>query len=347
MSDIQRPQLSLADSDRGKTPVFGLNLVRALAIILVILAHSIPQGALTTRENDIFNIFLLSYNSPLFFMISGALLLPVTGSYRRFLGKRLVRVWIPFIVWSFVYIALSRIYQHENDWWTFFQMRWFWLRVTFLAGWFVPAITALYLIYPVLSPWIKSASKRHLEYFLLLWLAAGTLPYISLIIGEIDYNLSLLGTFYGLTGFAVAGYYFINYPFNLASLKQKAAILSVCVAGGVILPLIFLQWDYREDVSEVFNSNFAVGTMCMGCIFFMFVVQVKSLGRFLNRIVSCLAANAYGMYLSHIVLIYYVRFYQPSDLAYSWWLPVADFFFALILTALIRRIPVIGKYIMG
>jgi len=115
-------------------------------------------------------------------MISGFFLFPI-GDERKFYKKRFTRVVIPFAVWCVVY-AFYYHAQGTNS-----------LRATLLNIshiplnygtevdhlWFVYMPMAIYLIAPVLSPWIISASRKSMELFLLLWDMTLFLPFIHLL----------------------------------------------------------------------------------------------------------------------------------------------------------------------
>jgi surface polysaccharide O-acyltransferase-like enzyme len=119
-------------------------------------------------------------------MISGFFLFPI-GNERKFYKKRFTRVGIPFVVWCVIY-AFYYYAQGTNS-----------LRATLLnishiplnygteVGhlWFVYMLMAIYLIAPVLSPWIISASRRSMELFLLLCGMTLLLPFIHLFVPHV------------------------------------------------------------------------------------------------------------------------------------------------------------------
>src|SRR6201987_5441904 len=114
---------------------------------------------------------------PLFVMGSGFFLFPV-GDESKFFRKRFTRVLIPFVIWCAVYsfyffaqgsislnAALLNIAKIPVN---------FGPEVGHL--WFLYMLLAIYLIAPVLSPWVVSESRRSMELFLLLWGVTLLLP---------------------------------------------------------------------------------------------------------------------------------------------------------------------------
>ena len=89
-----------------------LDLIRIMACIMVIMMHSpIPEA----NANAYFLSGLSYLTAPcigLFFMVSGALLLPSPNASKTeaalpFLQKRLKRVLMPTLVWTLFYIAVK------------------------------------------------------------------------------------------------------------------------------------------------------------------------------------------------------------------------------------------------
>ena len=87
-----------------------LDTVRVLACFMVILMHS-PMP-----DNNAPGMFLstISYlTAPcigLFFMVSGALLLPVRTGMFTFLKKRFTKIIFPTLFWTAIYLAANLYY---------------------------------------------------------------------------------------------------------------------------------------------------------------------------------------------------------------------------------------------
>ena len=94
-----------------------LDILRVLACLLVILIHT-PIRQYDTYYNTpslagaIYTV-LVAVNCNLFFMITGALLLPVKGYGRRFIKRRLRVVLPPLVVWTVVYLLEHAFLLHN------------------------------------------------------------------------------------------------------------------------------------------------------------------------------------------------------------------------------------------
>lgn len=91
-----------------------IDVVRAIAILGVILCHVVDTAMAFPPKSDIVNftfwteIFktLSRPSVALFVLITGFLLLPVNTDSISFYRKRLTRIIYPFIIWSVIYNLL-------------------------------------------------------------------------------------------------------------------------------------------------------------------------------------------------------------------------------------------------
>ena len=90
-----------------KQRILGLDLLRVVAMIFVIVDHTIVCGL---GANEVTMMHIIVGDSVLFFMISGAVLLPVEGSGVAFLKKRF-NCETFFICFEFLLI-FSKQYYH-------------------------------------------------------------------------------------------------------------------------------------------------------------------------------------------------------------------------------------------
>ena len=83
------------------------DLIRILACLMIVAMHSpIPNE----NANGMFLSALSYLSAPgvgLFFMISGALILPTHTDLKSFLKKRFSKVFIPVVIWNLFYLAIK------------------------------------------------------------------------------------------------------------------------------------------------------------------------------------------------------------------------------------------------
>lgn len=139
------------------------------------------EGSLILTQTDAFWISILNVIPracvPLFVVASSYLLLPMRYSSGEFLRKRVVRVLVPFLIWTAIY-AFAWGNPVEN----FSNLL---LNVNYASAhlWFVYMIIGVYLMIPILSPWAEKVGKRELQVYLGIWLFTTLIPIIRQWVG--------------------------------------------------------------------------------------------------------------------------------------------------------------------
>jgi len=89
-----------------------VDLIRVVAIYLVVVVHVSGQltniwGEIPNSQWLIADIYggIARISVPLFFMISGYLLLPRSETLKDFYMRRMTKVLIPFVAWSLIYLG--------------------------------------------------------------------------------------------------------------------------------------------------------------------------------------------------------------------------------------------------
>ena len=250
---------------------------------------------------------------PLFVMISGAFLFPVRNE-GAFFRKRFSRVLVPFVVWCVIYAFYLYWQRTINLQGALLDI----LKILVNFGtdvghlWFVYMLLGIYLVAPVLSPWVESASRRSMERFLALWAVSLTIPYIHLVFpaiwGEAFWNSTpMLYYFTGYVGYAVAGAYFKRFhmqPSRSLSLIAVVLILSgyAITASGFlhrlstehVLPKLELTWGF-----ETIN----VAMMTVGLFLLFKDIQPVDPNSAPWKLIRDVSQRSYGMFLAHIIVL--------------------------------------------
>ncbi|MFY4775114.1 acyltransferase [Metabacillus sp. RGM 3146] len=238
---------------------------------------------------------------PIFFMMSGALLLnpKKQESLVSFFKKRAFKVLVPFIAWSIFYLLIQmktgklepqpgaaakavledKVYYHL---------------------WFLYVIIGLYFITPILKVYIKNTSRKNIELFLVLWFVSTAVfsliaKFLHIKIGMDAFPAS------GYIGYFIMGYYFYNYSFS--KLTQKIYYLIGLV--GFVLTLsgtVFLT-DKNQGVFDGFFYHYLnVSTVFTSVAVFMLFKHLSS--RFkeegtMIRVLNPINRASMGIYLIH------------------------------------------------
>lgn len=248
---------------------YSLDLLRVIACYLVIQQHAsefyyIGEGGTVVTGSNTFWIGIITTlcrsSVPLFVMLSGFLLLPMQDKISTFFRKRFTRIVYPFIAWCVLYAGYYVLSRGDS----FSQMALNILHIPVNFGceighlWYIYMLIGLYLVTPIISPWLQQASKRELEGYLGLWIITTFLPYIHLVypevLGEAFWNdTPLLYYFTGFIGYFILGYYLKRFGYPSAALSWIILIVGFALSAGIFcsridtvptVPELELSWGF-------------------------------------------------------------------------------------------------------
>ena len=325
-----------------------LDSLKIMACLMIVLMHA-PHpdagisGVLLTPIS-----FLTAPGIGLFFMVSGALLLPVLSDTSSFLKRRLAKIVGPLLFWTFFYMIVTLL----TGTMSVYDMGYSALSVLFSTQghgvlWFLYTLAGLYLVAPIISPFLKKASERELQFYLMLWLVAMCFPIFSQII---EVNRSVTGVLYyfsGFLGYFVLGYYMHTYH------PQIPRLVIVCL---FLFPIAFLAgyklFEIDFDFYDVCGYlSILVGMMCIGWFYvihrIMHVLKVKE-SRLMTEISNC----CFGIYLMHIFVMRYLLWhidfiiFEYGGIGQILLIWLLTFVISLFFTYLISYLP-FAEFIVG
>lgn len=272
-----------------------LDILRVIAMMMIVLMHSpIPGSASGIVLAGI--SYLTAPGIGLFFMVSGALLLGNKLSQQEFLKRRFYKVLWPTLFWTAFYIAVSCIKAHE---WPSLRAI---LSIPFAAQghgvlWFMYTLAGLYLLTPILSRWLHSASRREVEFYLLLWGITLLYPYLKMGLEINDGNTGILYYFTGYAGYFLLGYYLKQYP---PQGRKFWALFITAVFVSVLAPAIIMTSGIKYNFYEVlWYLSLPVALMSMTWFITIQQLNFKSIP---GHLTQC-AKLSFGIYLVHIFVM--------------------------------------------
>lgn len=328
-----------------KERIIAYDYIRIVAMLLVVACHCF--GNVSSTSNVV--ISLLSYlEAPcngLFFAVSGALLLPInsTTNYtntKGFIAKRLKKVAFPTMLWSIVYLALSGNLNLVSV-----------CSIPFSAQgasvlWFMYVMVGLYLVAPIISPWLENIDKKTLELYLGFWLISLCFPILNnwLIINE---SLTgLLFYFSGFVGYFVLGYYLKKYEIQL-----KLSFLFFVIAFIIMVLVKLFASEIRLYEGLWYLSFFcAVSVVFYWKIIEIISFYIKLSARVKNSLIT-ISNLIFGVYFIHYGIVEYLIPHidfisaMPYFAGYSIRIIIA-FSGALILSYIVSYLP-FANYIIG
>eukprot|EP01116_Phalansterium_solitarium_P019127 TRINITY_DN5258_c0_g1_i1.p1 TRINITY_DN5258_c0_g1~~TRINITY_DN5258_c0_g1_i1.p1 ORF type:complete len:426 (-),score=157.80 TRINITY_DN5258_c0_g1_i1:119-1396(-) len=353
---------------KAKEAMDWVDLVRVVGCTLVIYGHTIthltlvhPLPALKGAELVMFSIStaLPFCGVPLFFMLSGYLLLPrpqppVADYYQR----RIPRILLPMVVWSLAYYFWD-IYFYDNS----FSLAELGNKVltSYLSDhlWFLYVMFYLYLVTPLLSLVVQHGEKSILMLVVGLWFISDPIN-ASFFGNAAELKFQLQGFRGTWIGFYLLGGLSSFYPrFG----NKRIGALSIFFLLSLLL-LSYTNYIYayfhndppRWDWRFVIQFGAPV-TLMSTPLFYM----VRHLGQSswytskpsLLRFMKTLADHTYGMYLLHMMVQDVTAYFSISENMYrdtTTWVSVPLFTFVLMLgsfaiTYVLKRLPYVGALV--
>ncbi|MDX1805966.1 MAG: acyltransferase family protein [Paenisporosarcina sp.] len=331
-----------------------MDWLRVFAIFSVVGIHVVAQ--LVANMNIGMQIWwfanlvdsALRNSVPLFFMMSGALLLTKKQEEPLipFFKKRVSKVAIPLLAWSIFYIVYRQVMWFEEHTWK--QMiKMVLTDSTFFHLWFLYVILGLYLMTPFLRQIVKASSQQYLQYFLGAWFVISSLfPFVPKFF---DFSLSLsAGLFTTYIGYFVLGAYLILYPIK----RKWLPLLGILAAVGYFITaygtyLLTMKNEGRLD--GFFYMYISPNTIIIAIFLFVLFQQSTKLFK-PNRFIQIISVTSLGIYLVHPIIQLYGRRIKFDE---YWVHPViavplvwiAIFFVSFVIVWILQKIPVVKKLV--
>lgn len=340
-------------ANRTKKRIFYYDELRALAIIFVVLCHAsilyrpFIYTSLKVSLPGMFYI-LTHVAVPIFFMLSGALLLNREYDLRGFFKKRFSRILLPFLFWAIIAIAVSLFALHNSNKEAF--------RIFFGDGrwtWFVWTMMGIYLVLPVVNSFIREYGLKGAEYFLIIW-------FITIILNTFNhfpfYQLEL-SYFARFIGYLVLGYWLANKSVNISDRNM--------ILFGFLLFFSSISLDFyifMKDIPKIETKYLSLFVVLASVgLFLMFKryshwcennptsAPARLHSRIENgragKIVLTLSVCSYGMYLLNSLLYRVIdKAFDISQLRYLPVVFIVVLFLSWLIVYVLSRIPVLDKF---
>ena len=312
-----------------------VDLLRVIACFLVVFSHScdafvavFDSDRATFLQGALAGSFVRAC-VPLFVMMSGVLLLPVRTGTGAFYRKRIGRVLLALVFWSLTLPVLYYLYMRYvgtsspsidpalftgeatlHKMWTFVFN--FCYDTTPL--WYLYMLIGLYLIMPLISPWLERASRRELQSVLAIWGVTLLLPYVKMLAPALGYtglygvcDWNEFGTFHYVSGFAgylVLAFYLVKFPPAWDWRRTLAVCIPMFIAGYLITAFgyVALQNHFPGNYAYLEIVWYFAGINVFMMTYPVFVI-VRKLDFKPRAWLSRLAGATFGIYLCHFILV--------------------------------------------
>lgn len=289
-----------------------MDLLRVLAVFLVVFNHTGDRGYMLFADRMGTPLFfpymlisiLCKVAVPVFFMISGALLLPRQESFKMLFTKRILRMVIVLVVISvpyYVWLHGAKKLDIASFLMHIFQ------KSASTSLWYLYSYIALLLMMPFLRSMVKTMSEKEFIYLIAGHIVlAGILPCLVHLLweGKVSFHESFTPVIFVNQNifYALIGYYFEH----VADLQKwgKRVIIPVVLVNVAALGLTaYMTWHQIAITGErstslleqFFNCFICIPTMTIFAALKIACCRIRS--RNARNILMILGEAVFGVYL--------------------------------------------------
>jgi len=353
-----------------------IDLLRIAALFGIIMIHVAVTGwrdiPVDSYNWQIANMYhaLSRWTVPIFVMISGVFHLRPNKTELNFndeskiIFRKVLHLICAIIFWGILYnvMPLAGDYFLKKETVTAYDLLKIPALVIFGKGpfhlWFLYMLIGLYLLTPIIRCFIGNCTKLHIEYFLILFFLIGTclplcnafLAFIPTLRGKEIYLP--VPELTGYIGYYVAGYYYANYNIEVKT-KRRLYLLGMLSLLFTIIGTSLIS-IYRKEATPILLGYVLPNTLFVSFAIFLLFKDASSnitLTRRQERAIIHLSKNIFGLYLVHILALIIliklgVSVFIINPLISIPIISILVMIISYIITMMIRKIPVIEKYII-
>lgn len=306
-----------------------IEILRVIAICFVVFNHTWTSGFMlysVVRRSYryyyplVFLSILCKIAVPVFFMISGALLLGREESYRELYGKRVVRILLTLVFFSFLDFCYKAGREagslgaacravadefHPGDF-----LRGIYSQEQAIAYWYLYAYLAFLVMLPLLRKMVRMMRVEDYGYLAILRIMiVGVLPILEYLLwgGQYtlhrEFNIVLATTdcvFYPLMGYA------LEHVLDKRRYTGKNALLLTAAGVLAIVICCILTTDRMqvtgEKTEEVFHNTLIVLPACAAYFTAKFLCEKYKLPEWIRKAAATAGSTVFGIMLLEGIL---------------------------------------------
>jgi surface polysaccharide O-acyltransferase-like enzyme len=308
-----------------------IDWLRVVACLMVMLVHASENfygadssglaGNVSMLANETNRFWVAFFDGglartavPLFIIISAFLLVPMKPglTMQQFYCHRFKRILPPFIFFMLLYCVLPLAWGGMTWEQSVVDLKNIAFNFPSMAGhlWFMYPLISLYLIIPIVSPWLQQASARDERIFLSLFVISTFMPWLHVFVtgevwGECFWNqYHMLWYCSGYLGYLVMAHYIRTHLTWDRSKRRKLGALCFVVGAaftawsfwwkgepGQLIVTPHLEWSW-----EFCTPNVALAT-------FGLFVWFSTITQKAPSIITQISKLSFGMYLMHMFFL--------------------------------------------
>ena len=320
-----------------KTREYAFDILRVISMIMVIIIHIANVycrsfGMISTKSYLISLIFntICRVSVPIFFMISGSLLLDRSFNKEKYL-KRVLKYVILIVVWDIIYLV-----------WEYFYLGITYDKLYMLVIdpyrahlWFLYTILVLYAIQPLLKLIMDKSNNVVKIILLTVWI-------ILSLASMINPYVAKFFTIFSYIGYFIIGKYLYDFIKKIDLRKYNVSFILIMIICFSIS--IWMNYSLSIRLNQFYNLFFAYRTpFIMISSFALYVLIISNYRKdSLNKFVTGLSDLSLGVYLIHgIFLDVTVKVFIYSSINSLIGIPIFTviiFILSIISTFIIKKI---------
>ncbi|MBQ3630805.1 MAG: acyltransferase [Prevotella sp.] len=319
---------------KTKERIVFIDYIRVIACFMVMLVHASENfygtdtadglasnmSMLANESNRFWVAFydggLARVSVPLFMIVSAFLLVPMPKGQTMpaFYRRRFMRIIPPFVCFLLLYTFLPLLWGGMTWEQSMADLRMLPFNFPSMAGhlWFMYPLISLYLIIPVVSPWLERSSARDERIFLTIFVVSTFIPWLHRFVspeiwGECFWNqFSMLWYCSGYLGYLVLAHYIRVHLAHWSVTKRLRVGLPCFIVGaaftawsfwwkgepGQLIETPMLEWSWEFCTPNVLLATFGI------FLIFSCIRQPKA-----PAIIGALSRLSFGMYLMHMFFL--------------------------------------------
>ncbi len=343
-----------------------IDYIKCIAILCVIVIHLCGKYRYATVSGEEYMAaFVLAWivriGVPLFFMCTGALFLHIKEQdIKKLFTKNIPKLIICLILYSFIYSAFIKrelLIGQQIGVRSFVKET-----IKEIIGgdgasslWYLYAIICVYLMIPIFRVIVDNASKRLLEYYLVMCFVAAVMlmlinvPQLAILAGWTN-DMKYIWLFCGYSIYIVGGAYIAKYDI---SKKVRYVMYALAVVSLFFVEVSKKQFE-GNSLKGAYNINDYLSPLTMVYAFGAFILikeccSKKNEDSKFYPVIKYISQNTLGIYLIHSLFVEALDIVLPLNGNLFVIIPV-HFVITLLLTVLVvfflKKIPFVGKWIV-
>ena len=335
----------------------GASLLRVLGGIAIVLLHTVNISEILWRDQltlgqerlSMITVYSLMWAVPVFFMVSGALLLnpqkeiSVSKIYKTYV----LRIVLALAAFVFIFRVFDLIMNGES----FSTSLLIEIVYKFISDnswshlWYLYILIGLYILLPLYRMIAKACDDKSFNYlFISGFVFLSLIPTIESTLFQIGFKIQI-SAIYSL-------YFFAGYGISSGKLRipRKWGLLMFVTGNVINIILSIINWKMPVSGIEDVLSSYASPAVVIESLGLFAMLWDWKLSEQSNTVISILDEAGFGVYLIHMIPLRYILKYSGINPYEGGW---AVFVFiwagcyatAVLITAVLRRIPV-GRRIL-